>query len=319
MLKIWVGNLGKYNEGKLVGGWIELPQTKEKLDEFLKNVVELNEEYEEYLINDFETDLPYKVTEYESISELNLLAKVADEVENMDKVRAYIEAQGDLSKLELMNVMKQEDKISYYYYIDDVTNASKEHKFGYTKAEELGIAQMIEENELSFYFDYEKYGNDRSIDTNVVLLEDGFVDLDECNIEMSLYDITELMEEYDIEVEKEKVKVIYKEVSKDPVVIEIDNTLEAKQKLVGGLIEVVKYKEDLLLVCNEEGKCLNMKPNLKFDYDYIAGNCFIIGDDWENEGFKSIPEDKIEEIIKDLKERTILEEITEESEDDMEL
>ena len=26
MLNIWVGNLGKYNEGELKGGWLELPK-----------------------------------------------------------------------------------------------------------------------------------------------------------------------------------------------------------------------------------------------------------------------------------------------------
>lgn len=53
MLNIWVGNLGKYNEGELKGGWLELPKEKEEIDEFLKKVVGLNDEYEEYMINDF--------------------------------------------------------------------------------------------------------------------------------------------------------------------------------------------------------------------------------------------------------------------------
>ena len=99
--------------------------------------------------------------------------------------------------------------------------------------------------------------------------------------------------------------------------MEIDDTLEAKQKLVGGLIEVVPYKDDLLLICNEEGKIANLKPNLQFDYDYIAGNCFIVGDDYENSGFKSVEENQIEDIKKDLEDRTIVIEETEET-DDME-
>ena len=99
--------------------------------------------------------------------------------------------------------------------------------------------------------------------------------------------------------------------------MEIDDTLEAKQKLVGGLIEVVPYKDDLLLICNEEGKIANLKPNLQFDYDYIAGNCFIVGDDFENSGFKSVEESQIEGIKKDLENRTIILEEIEET-DDME-
>lgn len=105
---------------------------------------------------------------------------------------------------------------------------------------------------------------------------------------------------------EEKVKVIYKEIGKDPIEKEIENTLEAKQELVEGLIEVVPYKEDLLLICNEEDKLLNLEPNIDIGYDYIVGNCFVIGDDWENEGFKSVPKDKITEIKQDLKERAKL-------------
>lgn len=116
--------------------------------------------------------------------------------------------------------------------------------------------------------------------------------------------------EYEKTIENEKnniskLRVIYKEVGKEPKVIEIEDTLEAKQKLVEGLIEVVPYKNNLLLICNEEGKINNLAPNLQFDYDYIAGNCFIVGDDFENEGFKSVEDKQIEDIKKDLKERSI--------------
>ena len=83
----------------------------------------------------------------------------------------------------------------------------------------------------------------------------------------------------------------------------IDNTLEAKQKLVGGLIEVVPY-EDVLIICNEEGKLLNMPPNLVFEYDYIAGNCFVIGDDYKNADFKSLTDEEIIKYREELKKRS---------------
>ena len=28
MLNVWIGNLGKYNEGELIGEWLELPVSK---------------------------------------------------------------------------------------------------------------------------------------------------------------------------------------------------------------------------------------------------------------------------------------------------
>lgn len=109
----------------------------------------------------------------------------------------------------------------------------------------------------------------------------------------------------DIELETEKLKVLYKEIGKKPKVLEIDDTLEAKQKIVGGLIEVVPYKNNMLLICNEEGKILDLPPNLKFENDYIAGNCFVVGDDLKNSGFKSLTKEEIRTARKDLNERAV--------------
>ena len=103
---------------------------------------------------------------------------------------------------------------------------------------------------------------------------------------------------------KEKeVKVLLKRVAQKPETKIIKNTLEAKQELVDGLIEVVSF-DDVLLICNEEGKLLNMSPNLIFDYDYIAGDCFLIGDDYENGDFKSLTDEQIERYTKELEKRS---------------
>ena len=96
---------------------------------------------------------------------------------------------------------------------------------------------------------------------------------------------------------KEKeLRIVLKKVGRNPEIMNIENTLDAKQKLVGGLIEVVGLTEDILLVCNEEGKLDNLLPNLMFDFDYIAGDCFFIGDDCENGNFKSLTDEQINEV-----------------------
>ena len=103
-------------------------------------------------------------------------------------------------------------------------------------------------------------------------------------------------------VPRGKMRVLYKKVGENPVVKIINASLEAKQELVGGLIEVVPY-EDVLIICNEEGKILNMPPNVVFDYDYIAGDFFVIGDDYEHGDFKSLTKDEIEYYKNDLSKR----------------
>ena len=52
----------------------------------------------------------------------------------------------------------------------------------------------------------------------------------------------------------EILKIVLKKPNEAPEVMDIKNTLKAKQELVGGLIELVYLDEDLILVCNEERK-----------------------------------------------------------------
>ncbi len=111
MNRIYIANLGKYNEGCLVGGWLPLPFTEEEQQElFLKiKLAHLDEEgeytegfeengviYEEWAIHDYETDFDMTISEYTDIWELS---EQFEEFENLDsydikKIEAYMEAYG---------------------------------------------------------------------------------------------------------------------------------------------------------------------------------------------------------------------------------
>lgn len=102
-----------------------------------------------------------------------------------------------------------------------------------------------------------------------------------------------------------KLKVLYKKVGQEPELLEINHTLNEMQNLVDGLIEVVPYKNNILLVCNDEGKLLNMKVNILFDNDCIAGDCFFVGDDYKNASFKDLTDKQVEEIKEMLEQRSV--------------
>ncbi len=97
-------------------------------------------------------------------------------------------------------------------------------------------------------------------------------------------------------MKKEKLKILLKKVGYEPEIKFIDNTLKAKQKIVGGLIEVLDFEDDTLIVCNEEGKVLNLPPNTIFDMDYIAGDYFVVGNDFRNADFKSLTDEQIQKV-----------------------
>jgi hypothetical protein len=94
---------------------------------------------------------------------------------------------------------------------------------------------------------------------------------------------------------EEKIKCLLVKPYELPEEIEIDNTLEAKQKLVGGYIEQAFLPKDdsVVLICNEEGKINGMKPNRDIGHDIIFGPFLIVGNDFENGGYKSLTEDQI--------------------------
>ena len=115
-------------------------------------------------------------------------------------------------------------------------------------------------------------------------------------------DIGDLYESIQPEKE-EKITVLLLEPEQEAKVIEIENSLAAMQKTVEGNIEVIyPFNDDVCMVCNEEGKLLNLPLNraLYDDCDkiceVIAGTAFICGTGDEN--FTSLSEQQIEHYSK---------------------
>ena len=78
------------------------------------------------------------------------------------------------------------------------------------------------------------------------------------------------------------MQVVIVEPKKKPVVQDIDSDLKSMQKIVGGSIEAVyPFDEPVALICNEEGKLMNLPLNraLRDDegnvYDIISGTFFV--------------------------------------------
>lgn len=96
------------------------------------------------------------------------------------------------------------------------------------------------------------------------------------------------------------LKVLYVEPNKVPTPITIKNNLKEKQKLVGGKIQYhyLPNYTDIVLVCNEDGKGLNLPVNRRTEYDTINGNFFIIGDDYIHGEDRSLTSDQIQKYSK---------------------
>ncbi len=75
----------------------------------------------------------------------------------------------------------------------------------------------------------------------------------------------------------DKIKVLIVETIRDPYVKEIINTLEEKQKIVGGLIQITELENNVDLIYNEESKILNLEMNRIIKNDVVCGTFIITG------------------------------------------
>lgn len=97
------------------------------------------------------------------------------------------------------------------------------------------------------------------------------------------------------------MKVLVVEVGRQPMVKEIDGSLRSMQEIVGGYIQpVYPWREEVALVCNEEGKINGLPLNrpLLDDrgqlVDIIAGTFFICSAPIDSESFQSLTDEQIE-------------------------
>ena len=77
VFSIFAQNLAYYNEGSIEGGWLDLPQSPDVIDRYLKEVVKVDDEHEEYEIADIDDNtspFPYASIQWSSGKELNELA-----------------------------------------------------------------------------------------------------------------------------------------------------------------------------------------------------------------------------------------------------
>lgn len=102
------------------------------------------------------------------------------------------------------------------------------------------------------------------------------------------------------------MKILIVEPGQNPKTAEIENTLAAKQTVVGGLIEMVcppNHADDAVILCNEEGKFNGSMPNRMIrledgtPYDVIFGTFMICRAPSDTEDFDGLTEDQIKMYV----------------------
>lgn len=174
----FITNLGKYNEGELVGEWVKFPTTAEELKEVFKRIGigqkdDFGQPYEEWFITDYDCyvdGLYSKLGEYENLDELNYLASKLDEMSESEyaQFQAGMEMGDHCGSLqEIINLTENLDCYEVYPDIHDYDDLGRYY------IEELDVMQVPEH--LQNYIDYEAYGRDVAIDENGAFTDQGYV------------------------------------------------------------------------------------------------------------------------------------------------
>lgn len=310
IFEAYVTNLGKYNEGELVGEWVKFPTTSGEMQKVFDRI-SINAQYEEIFITDYDVDL-YGVSgtlgEYESLDKLNFLAGAIAELSNSERekyeavlesglslgqpgIDGLINLAYNLDKYDLFAGVKDEDDLGRYY-VELMYGEDLEKKMG----------------QLSNYIDYESYGRDIQIDEAGMFTDAGYM-RDTGNSWDEYYDgsIEDIPDEYCLngggEQSVEKMTVLVVEPQKKPYLKEIDHDLKTLQKEVGGSIEgVYPFKDRVAIICNDEHKFNGSELNRCLRdsggeiYDILAGTFLVTG--LTECDFGSLPPEMADKYIK---------------------
>ena len=160
MIKIALTNLGKYNEGELRYKWIELPASEKEIAEAMEEIG-IREEYEEYFISDYESEIGgLEIDEYSNIDELNELAERLCQLGEyeLEALEIILEEHG----LDIEEALEYVEKGDYIYY----ENVESYEELADVLVEQ-GYFGHIPEN-LKYYLDYEKMGRNLEIEGWVI-------------------------------------------------------------------------------------------------------------------------------------------------------
>ncbi len=105
------------------------------------------------------------------------------------------------------------------------------------------------------------------------------------------------------------IKVLVVEPNKLPYEKTIPNRLRDKQAIVDGYIEYVRLleDEDVVLICNEEGKINGSPHNRYIGYDMIFGTFIIVGESANDGEDRSLTYEQIEKYKQRFNYDSILE------------
>lgn len=145
----FITNLGKYNEGELVGEWVKFPTTADELKKVFERIGigqedDFGNPYEEWFITDYDCyvdGLYDKLGEYANLDELNYLASKLDDMtqSEYEQFQAAVEMGEHTGSIQ--DLINLTENLDYYDVYPDIESYED---LGWYYIEELGAMQVPE-------------------------------------------------------------------------------------------------------------------------------------------------------------------------------
>lgn len=167
-ISIFLTNLHKYNSGIHCGEWLKLPIPQEELDAVIGRI---GSEGDEFFITDYEVLFGnLHISEYASIQEFNELAEKIDGLADYDyeKLGAVLECESCMTIAEILEIIDELDSFDLLAEVDT------DEALGEYYADVGCIFHGIPDS-ISRYFDFEAYGRDIRLETNICFTSYGAV------------------------------------------------------------------------------------------------------------------------------------------------
>ena len=161
--KAYITNLGKYNEGDLVGEWVEFPIDEDDFDAVLKRIGigstdEFGQPYEEWFVTDYDSNIDHGFGEYVSYESLNDFGETVDMINKDGIAKDFRNAMEvcDGSADDIMYAIVNGDIIFY-------DGISTDSDLGYALIEEI-YGDEIPDSLIEDYFDFDMLGRDLDLE-----------------------------------------------------------------------------------------------------------------------------------------------------------
>lgn len=254
VINAYVTNLGRYNEGYLVGESLALPATTEEVQALFERIGIDGKRYEEYFITDYETEvsgLGDCLGEYENLDALNYLASCLDELteEEMKKYEIAVE-EGDYTS-SIVDLINLTQNLDCYDIVQDIDN---DYALGEYYINECGAFLEVPDG-LSNYIAYGAYGRDARLNDCGIYINGCYV----CETGAGFYpffDGREIPEEYHITSfpEPREVDALLVRIGQPPEKIRIENSLEGIESVIEGTVCAYPLSDETLIVTQKEDK-----------------------------------------------------------------